>query len=67
MHILHIVDYFMPNTGYQENLLAKWNRKEGHEVTVITSDRYYPIEDYDNAWFPVMGARIKEQGPPGSM
>ncbi len=62
MHILHIVDYFMPNTGYQENLLAKWNRKEGHEVTVITSDRYYPIEDYDNAWFPVMGARIRNPG-----
>ena len=62
MHILHIVDYFMPNTGYQENLLAKWNRKEGHEVTVITSDRYYPIEDYDNTWFPVMGARIRTPG-----
>ena len=41
---------------------AYYLQKEGHEVTVITSDRYYPIEDYDNAWFPVMGARIRNPG-----
>lgn len=38
MKIIHIEDYFHPNAGYQVNVLAKFMAKEGHDVTVITSE-----------------------------
>ncbi len=62
MRIVHVVDYFMPKMGYQENLLAKWNAKEGHEVIVLTGDRYYPVKDYENTWYPILGQRICKPG-----
>ena len=46
MRIVHIVDYLMPQMGYQEFLLPKWNSHQGHEVFIITSDRY-PISNYE--------------------
>lgn len=42
MRIVHVVDYFMPQFGYQEPFLAKWQLKMGHEVYVVTGDRYCP-------------------------
>ena len=41
MKILHVVSYFVPHIGGVENYLyelAKEQVKEGHEVTVITSN-----------------------------
>ena len=42
MRIVHIVDYLMPQMGYQEFLL-QMDSHQGHEVFIITSDRYTPF------------------------
>lgn len=57
LRIIHVVDYLMPTMGYQEFLLPKWNAKHGHEVHVITSDRYYPIPNYEETWGQFLGPR----------
>ncbi len=62
MKIIHTINYFQPQLGYQEYFLAKEHAKLGHDVHVITSDRYYPIEDYDNTAKPVLGERILTPG-----
>ena len=40
MKIVHIVPKapYNDNWGYQDNLLPKYQRKMGHEVTVITTN-----------------------------
>ena len=58
MRIVHIVDYLMPQMGYQEFLLPKWNALQGHEVFILTSDRYTPFENYDETWGSTLGNRI---------
>ena len=58
MRIVHVVDYLMPQMGYQEFLLPKWNAKHGHEVFIITSDRYTPFNNYDETWGRTLGKRI---------
>ena len=62
MKILHIVDYLMPTMGYQEFLLPKWNAKQGHDVTIITSDRYFPVSNYNDTWFSALGPRVIGSG-----
>lgn len=42
MRIAHVVAYFQPQLGYQEYYLALEQQRLGHEVHVITSDRYTP-------------------------
>ena len=37
MKILHVVDYLMPNMGYQEFILPKFNAIE-NEVTILTGE-----------------------------
>lgn len=39
MKIVHVCQYYNDDWGYQENLLAEYQAKVGHEVVVITSDR----------------------------
>jgi glycosyltransferase involved in cell wall biosynthesis len=58
MKIVHVVDYLMPKMGYQELLLPKWNARHGHEVHIITSDRFSPVPDYDQTWGKLLGPRI---------
>lgn len=58
MRIAHVVDYYMPLLGYQESLLPKWHARHGHEVHVITSDRYADVPNYDEAWAPLLGPRF---------
>ncbi|UZE93500.1 MAG: glycosyltransferase family 4 protein [Candidatus Nealsonbacteria bacterium] len=62
MKILHIVNYFQPKLGYQETFLAKKHRDFGHEVHVITSNRYFPFPNYDNLIKPVLGSRYLKAG-----
>lgn len=38
MHFIHIEDFFHPDAGYQVNLLSRLQVKQGHSVTVITSE-----------------------------
>ena len=58
MKILHVVDYLMPQIGYQEFLLPKWNARHGHETHIVCADRYTPIPDYEKVWGKVLGPRI---------
>lgn len=58
MKLVHIVDYLMPEIGYQEFLLPLENSREGIETHIITSDRYYPIKDYDQKWGTILGKRL---------
>lgn len=62
MRIAHVVDYYMPLFGYQESLLPKWHARHGHEVHVITSDRYADVPNYDEAWAPLLGSRLVGAG-----
>ena len=43
MRIVHIQDYFCPVLGYQETFLPREQSKLGHEVYMVTSDRYNPL------------------------
>lgn len=46
MKILHIIDYFQPQIGYQESHLARIQSEKGHEVRVISSNLYLHL--YNN-------------------
>lgn len=58
MKIVHICPYFQPKLGYQETFLAKSQIKQGHAVTVITSDLYFPFPDYEKTIEPILGKRF---------
>lgn len=62
MRIIHLIDYFQPQLGYQETYLAREHKKSGHRVTVITSNYYYPFPDYDNTYLKLLGKRILVPG-----
>lgn len=40
MKIVHIMSWYIPNMGYQENFLPAEQKKLGHEVKIITSNRH---------------------------
>jgi len=58
LNIIHVVDYLMPKFGYQEFLLPKWHAKHGHDVHIVTSDRYTPVPNYEESWGKLLGPRI---------
>ena len=58
MKIVHLCSYIQPKLGYQEYYLAKEHAKMGHEVIVISSDRYYPFPDYNNTIKKILGNRF---------
>lgn len=59
MKILHIVDYLMPMMGYQEFILPKFNAKNrNNDVTILTSNAYYPVPNYNSTWKRFLGNRI---------
>jgi len=62
MRIIHVLDYFQSELGYQEAFLAKEHAKLGHKVYVVTSDRYDPFLYTGNAAKPILGERIKGSG-----
>lgn len=62
MKIVHLIDYFQPKVGYQETFLAREHGKAGHDVWVVTSDRYFPFPDYKDSYFPLLGDRIVRVG-----
>ncbi|GAJ21945.1 unnamed protein product, partial [marine sediment metagenome] len=51
--ILHIMNYYIPGMGYQENYLPAEQKKLGLFPFIITSDRYPPIQHYDQIFAPV--------------
>lgn len=62
MKVLHIINYFQPILGYQETYLAKADKKKGHQVQVITSDRYAPVLFKGEASKQILGSRIQSPG-----
>jgi len=62
MNIVHVMNYYQPNMGYQENNLPFYQNKLGHNITIITSDRYLPFKDYDKYFLPILGNRIIGEG-----
>ncbi len=60
MKIVHVVDYFHPELGYQETFVAREHARMGHEVCVVTSDRYSPFIYKENR--NLLGKRIKKPG-----
>lgn len=57
MKIVHVINYFQHQLGYQEYYLAKEHAKAGHDVYVITSNKYFPFPDYDNTLKNILGER----------
>jgi glycosyltransferase involved in cell wall biosynthesis len=62
MRIAHVTDYFQPQAGYQEYFFARAHREMGHEVLVVTSDRYFPFPAYAHTWDSVLGPRQRTEG-----
>lgn len=62
MKIIHLIDYFQPQIGYQETFLAREHAKAGNQVHVVTSDRYFPFPDYQNTYLELLGSRFVGTG-----
>lgn len=62
MHIVHVISYFQTQIGYQEYYLAKVQQSEGHTVSIITSDRYWPFPNYEISYKVILGERIVGTG-----
>jgi glycosyltransferase involved in cell wall biosynthesis len=60
--IAHVVCYFQPRIGYQEFYLAKEQQKMGHDVCVVTSDRYAPLPDFSGTMGKILGQRYVGHG-----
>jgi 1,2-diacylglycerol 3-alpha-glucosyltransferase len=57
MKILMICDFYNESLEYQENLLVKYYRKHGHEVTVIASTFDSVFDYYNDRHDPAWSAR----------
>jgi glycosyltransferase involved in cell wall biosynthesis len=57
MRIVHVADYFQPELGYQEYYLAAAQAAAGHDVHVVTSDRYLPFPNYSQTVESLLGPR----------
>jgi hypothetical protein len=62
MRILHVINYFQPQLGYQETFLAKMHSEMKNDVYVLTSDRYDPYLFRGNTAIKILGDRIKGSG-----
>ena len=62
MKILIVSDYFQPVIGYAKVQIAKSLIKKGHEVRVLTSDRYFPFHNYDQTVKSLLGKRQRKAG-----
>lgn len=58
MKILHLINYFNDKLGYQENKLINFQKNNGHDVCLITSDRYFPFQNYEKNYQNFLGKRI---------
>jgi len=62
MRICHVLDYYQPQLGYHDAFLAKVQCDDGHDVHVITGDRYRPFDHYDETVGPLLGPRFLSAG-----
>ena len=62
MKILHIDETFHPSYGYQVNPLARYQRKQGHDVTILTVDKehlYGVYKDFGDDGSTVLAADME--------
>lgn len=62
MKIVHLIDYYQPQVGYQEYFLAREHARLGFKTYVVTSDRYFPFPDYDRIYKGILGNRLSGAG-----
>ncbi|MFX0137138.1 MAG: glycosyltransferase family 4 protein, partial [Candidatus Hodarchaeota archaeon] len=62
MNIIHLISYFQPKIGYQETFLCREQITIGHEVSVVTSERFYPFPSYTKTSSKILGNRIQSYG-----
>lgn len=58
MRIAYVVDYFQPQIGYQVTYLSRIHQAMGHQVAVVTSDRYVPFPDFKHNIGTILGDRV---------
>lgn len=62
MKILFVVDYYQPKIGYGSYYIPKELSKLGHQVTILTSNYYYPFPNYKNTAGKILGDRMLKVG-----
>ncbi|WP_163390915.1 glycosyltransferase [Enterovibrio norvegicus] len=62
MKITHITNYFMEGLNYQDTELPIHQAELKCDVSVITSERYYPFPNYYASYKKILGDRIREEG-----
>lgn len=46
MKVVHVMNWYIPNMGYQENFLPSEQKKLGYDVEIITSDRIPSFKEF---------------------
>lgn len=62
MKVLLAIDYYQPQLGYSEGFIVRGLKKLGHEVTVLTSNYYFPFPDYEQTSGKILGPRCQASG-----
>lgn len=62
MNIVHIMNYYQPKMGYQENYLPCYQKANDNNVYIITSERCFPFDNYDERYKKFLGNRIQNEG-----
>lgn len=57
MKILHIMNYYQEEMGYQENWLPFFQEKLNNDVLIVASDKFFPFPDYDKSIKYLLGPR----------
>jgi glycosyltransferase involved in cell wall biosynthesis len=58
MKIAHVTNYVMEGMDYQDTELPINQALLGEDITVYTSDRYYPFPNYGKSYLKLLGNRI---------
>jgi len=58
MKIVHVMNWYIPGMGYQENFLPAEQKKLGHDVCIITSDRVPQYKGYERNVGKTIGERV---------
>ncbi len=57
MRILFVVDYYQPQIGHGAYYIPKSLAKMGNDITVLTSNLYYPFPRYEETVGKILGSR----------
>ena len=60
--IAHVMSYYIPGLGYQENFLPFEQAALNNDVHIITGNRLAPHPSYETVYEPTLGPRILKPG-----